>query len=255
VDRNGDPAQFIWTVERFERRNTIPPKGHHTSDYYFNVPADTKLLKVREKLNYRSASQHFVDYLLGEGKVKVPVITMNDIETVYSVSDTKGIEVESVTDHNLLSDADREAARLLDAYDAPEVVVQKTGQLVQACAACHGQNGIGREPLIPDLAGQNEVYLLSALRAYRSKTRTDDRMNAMLKDVGDEQLAELAKHYSKMIGADKPNLPGSRLPSLRPACRLGTSPAEVAPGPEEDRSPGCFGPGMCGGCPRLLSRI
>jgi cytochrome c553 len=203
VDKDGKPAQYIWTVERFERRNTIPPKGHHTSDYYFNLPKDAALLKVRAKLNYRSASQHFVDHLLGEGKVKVPVITMNDIETVYSVTDSKGLAVVTETDHNKLSDADKEAARLLEVYNAPEVVVQKTGQLVQACATCHGQNGIGRDPLIPNLAGQNEVYLLSALRAYKSKTRTDARMNAMLKDVADDQLAELAKHYSELGGSKK----------------------------------------------------
>ena len=69
----------------------------------------------------------------------------------------KGLAVVMVTDYNKLSDADKEAARLLEVYNAPEVVVQKTGQLVQACAACHGQNGIGRDPLIPNLAGQNEV--------------------------------------------------------------------------------------------------
>jgi cytochrome c553 len=195
VDKNGNPAQYIWTVERFERRNTIPPKGHQISHYYFNLPKDNKQLIVRAKLNYRSASQHFVDHLLGEGKVKVPVISMNDVETVYSVTDLK---VVSLTNHNKLSDADQEAARLLEVYHAPEVAVQKTGQLVLACAACHGQNGKGREPLIPNLAGQNEVYLLSALRAYKSGTRKDPRMNAMLKDVGDDQLSELAAHYSKM---------------------------------------------------------
>lgn len=205
VDKQGKPAQYIWTVERFERRNTIPPKGHHTSDYYFNIPKDASLLKVRAKLNYRSASQHFVDHLLGDGKVKVPVITMNDIETVYSVTDPKELAVVSVTDHNQLSDADKEAARLLEVYNAPEVVVQKTGQLVQACAACHGQNGIGREPLIPNLAGQNEVYLLSALRAYKSSTRKDARMNAMLKDVADDQLAELARYYAVMGASNKPD--------------------------------------------------
>ena len=111
--------------------------------------------------------------------------------------------VTTVTDHNRLSDADKEAARLLEVYNAPEVVVQKTGQLVQACASCHGQNGIGRSELIPNLAGQNDVYLLSALRAYKSGTRTDARMNAMLKDVADDQLTELARYYSELGGPEK----------------------------------------------------
>jgi cytochrome c553 len=195
VDKKGNPAQYIWTVERFERRNTIPPKGHHISQYYFNISKDVKQLRVRAKLNYRSASQHFVDHLLGEGKVQAPVISMNDVESAHSLPDMK---VVSLTDHNKLSDSDKEIARLLEVYHAPEAALRKTGQLVQACAACHGQNGIGSNKLVPNLAGQNEVYLLSALRAYKSGTRSDPRMNAMLKDVGDDQLSELAAHYSKM---------------------------------------------------------
>jgi len=200
VDKQGKPAQFIWTVERFERRNTIPPKGHHISNYYFNVNDDVKQLIVRAKLNYRSASQHFVDHLLGEGKIKVPVITMNDIETVYSMPSLK---VTSTIDHNKLSDDDKETARLLEVYNAPDIVVKKTELLVQACAACHGQDGMGTNKLIPNLAGQKQTYLLSALRAYKSGTRKDSRMNAMLRDVGDDQLSELAAHYSKMARAGR----------------------------------------------------
>lgn len=200
VDKHGKPAQFIWTVERFERRNTIPPKGHHVSNYYFNTSSDVKQLTVRARLNYRSASQHFVDHLLGQGKVKVPVITMNDIETLYSAPSFK---VVSVTDHNKLGDSDKEAERLLEVYNAPDMVVKKTDLLIQACAACHGQDGIGTNKLIPNLAGQKQTYLLSALRAYKSGTRKDPRMNAMLRDVVDEQLSELAAHYSKTSSAHR----------------------------------------------------
>jgi cytochrome c553 len=195
VDKDGKPAQFIWTVARFERRTTIPPKGHHVSNYYFNVPEGTTQLKVRAKLNYRSFSQHFVDHLLGEGKLKVPTVAMNDIESTYS---HPGLSVVASVDHLRQSDVEKETARLLEAYRGPEQAVQDIGQLTRACAACHGDDGIGRTDLIPNLAGQNEIYLLSAMRAYKSGTRRDERMNAMLRDVGDDQLAELAAHYAKL---------------------------------------------------------
>ena len=35
------------------------------------------------------------------------------------------------------------------------------------CAACHGANGIAMMPGYPNLAGQNEAYLVSAMKAYR----------------------------------------------------------------------------------------
>lgn len=39
------------------------------------------------------------------------------------------------------------------------------------CAACHGTNGMSTIPSYPNLAGQNEPYLISALKAYRDKQR------------------------------------------------------------------------------------
>ena len=80
VDKDGKVAEYIWTVARFEERNTIPPKGHRWGKYAFNVPEDSKSIKISAKLNYRSFSQHFVDHLLGEGKLDVPVIEMKHIE-------------------------------------------------------------------------------------------------------------------------------------------------------------------------------
>ncbi|MDB2705253.1 c-type cytochrome, partial [Pseudomonadota bacterium] len=39
------------------------------------------------------------------------------------------------------------------------------------CAACHGAGGVASIPIYPNLAGQNEPYLVSALKAYRGKER------------------------------------------------------------------------------------
>jgi hypothetical protein len=80
VDDKGEVAEYIWTVARFEERNTIPAKGHKWGKYAFNVPEGSKSIKISAKLNYRSFSQHFVDHLLGEGKLDVPVIEMEHIE-------------------------------------------------------------------------------------------------------------------------------------------------------------------------------
>lgn len=195
VDKEGKPAQYIWTVERFERRTTIPPKGHGFGRYAFNVPKGTTQLQVNTKLNYRSFPQHFVDHLLGKGKLKVPTVTMNDIKTTYKVSN---LEVISTVDNIALSDADKESNRLLEEYIGPEIAMQDINKLTKACAACHGKDGIGREDIYPNIGGQNELYLLSALRAYQNGSRKSERMNAMTKDLSDQQLQELAAYYTKM---------------------------------------------------------
>jgi cytochrome c553 len=202
VDKEGRPAQFIWTVERFEHRSTIPPKGHQYGRYAFNVPEGVKQIKVRAKLNYRSFSQHFVDHLLGTGKLKVPTVAMNDLEILH---EHPTLAVVSRTDHHAQSDAQREAARLLEAYRTPEQATRDLARLTDACAACHGSDGISRQPDVPDLAGQNRVYLVSALRAYKSGTRRDQIMNTMTRDLGDDRLDKLAGHYANLpAGAGRP---------------------------------------------------
>jgi len=195
VDDDGKPAEYIWTVARFERRTTIPPKGHQYGRYAFNVPEGTTSLRVRTKLNYRSFSQHFVDHLLGEGEMKVPTVVMNDEKIVYQVPDLKVISHINFSEKD---DVEKEGSRLLEEYLKPKHAIQDLSKIVKACAACHGEDGIGREDIYPNIGGQNQIYLLSALRAYKSGTRTEERMSAMLKDLTDEQLGELAAHFAKM---------------------------------------------------------
>jgi len=196
VDKDGKPAQFIWTVERFERRTTIPPKGHQYGVYYFNLPAGSEQLTVRARLNYRSFSQHFADHLLGEGKLHVPTITMNDIESTYAVTDLSTL---ASVDHLQQTDSERETARLLEEYLGPEKAATDLTKLVRACAACHGENGLARADDVPDIGGQNMPYLLSSLRAYKSGTRTEPRMNAMIRNLSDSQLNELANYYANLL--------------------------------------------------------
>lgn len=89
VDDEGKPAEYLWTITRFDSVNTIPPKGHRYGRFFFNIPADSGEVTVVAKLNYRSFSQHFVDHLLGEGKLHVPVVEMEKLEATYNPSSLK----------------------------------------------------------------------------------------------------------------------------------------------------------------------
>ena len=41
-------------------------------------------------------------------------------------------------------------------------------KMIGRCMACHGLNGIGKSPDVPNLAGESTVYLTNQLNAYRS---------------------------------------------------------------------------------------
>ncbi|MBU6955635.1 cytochrome c [Hahella sp. HN01] len=69
------------------------------------------------------------------------------------------------------------------------------------CAACHGANGKATIPMYPNLAGQNEQYLLGALKAYKNKERTGAQaiiMQGQVAALSDEDLANLAAYFANL---------------------------------------------------------
>lgn len=67
-----------------------------------------------------------------------------------------------------------------------------------SCNACHGANGISAVPTYPNLAGQKEAYLLKQMKAFKDGSRKDPTMNAMAAPLSDEDMANIAAHYSGM---------------------------------------------------------
>jgi cytochrome c553 len=64
------------------------------------------------------------------------------------------------------------------------------------CFACHGADGISKMPDAPNLAGQNEAYLVKALNDFKSGKRENEMMSLMAKGLSDEDIAQLAAYYS-----------------------------------------------------------
>ena len=69
------------------------------------------------------------------------------------------------------------------------------------CAACHGKNGIASIPMYPNLAGQNEQYILSSLKAYKNKDRKGGQAAVMYGQaaaLSEEDMKNLAAYYSSL---------------------------------------------------------
>lgn len=69
------------------------------------------------------------------------------------------------------------------------------------CAACHGKDGIAAIPGYPNLAGQNEQYLVSSLKAYKNKQRSGGQaavMQGQATGLSDDDIANLAAYYASM---------------------------------------------------------
>jgi cytochrome c553 len=68
---------------------------------------------------------------------------------------------------------------------------------VQACAACHGQNGMPADPkTMPIIWGQQASYLYKQLHDYRSGDRENPIMSAIAKGYSLEDLRKIANYFA-----------------------------------------------------------
>ena len=68
----------------------------------------------------------------------------------------------------------------------------------KTCQTCHGIDGIAKQPNVPHLAGESEIYLTKQLKAFRDGERKDPQMSIMAKPLSDEDIANLAAWYSSI---------------------------------------------------------
>ena len=98
-------------------------------------------------------------------------------------------------------------AILLLATAAPSVAgdVAAGRRKAIACQACHGLDGLSKLPDAPHLAGQPEPYLMKSLDEYRKGVRKNELMSIVVKDLSDQDIADLASYYGAIeISAQPP---------------------------------------------------
>ena len=75
------------------------------------------------------------------------------------------------------------------------------------CSYCHGPDGNSIKPDIPNLAGQNAVYLLDQINKFADKRRKNYVMNSLAKDLTQEDRVNLAIFFAsqsvKPVATDK----------------------------------------------------
>jgi cytochrome c553 len=77
----------------------------------------------------------------------------------------------------------------------PEAAVQ-VPEKIQICAECHRKAG-SRGPYWPRLQGKTRAELVTILKAYRDKVRTNKKMNKVAHELTDEDINELAEFYAR----------------------------------------------------------
>ena len=76
-------------------------------------------------------------------------------------------------------------------------VAETIEEKASLCAACHGENGISQDRMVPLIWGQQEGYLYLQLRDYKRGTRVAETMSAVVEGLEKEDLLALAEYFSK----------------------------------------------------------
>ncbi len=71
---------------------------------------------------------------------------------------------------------------------------KKAGQ----CQTCHGMDGISKLPEAPNIAGQNQIYLVKALNDYKSGARKNDMMGVIMGALTPDDINDLAAYYASI---------------------------------------------------------
>jgi cytochrome c553 len=68
--------------------------------------------------------------------------------------------------------------------------------LAEKCVACHGLDGLSKIVEAPNIAGQNEQYLVKQLNAFKSGERKNEMMSVVAPTLSDKDIEDLASYYS-----------------------------------------------------------
>lgn len=103
----------------------------------------------------------------------------------------------------------------------------------QACAACHGQNGVPTDPkVIPIIWGQQQSYLMKQLHDYRSGDRDNPIMSPIAKELAQDDLRKFAAYFA-----------AKSWPAQHAAATSAAPPADIA------QCQPCHQPNFAGGPP------
>jgi cytochrome c553 len=97
------------------------------------------------------------------------------------------------------------AAYAADAKTTANDAALKNGQKsAMFCRHCHGEGGISVREDTPNLAGQNEAYILEQMNKFASGQRKNEFMEGLIKALKPDERANIALYFSRQTATPRP---------------------------------------------------
>ena len=86
----------------------------------------------------------------------------------------------------------------LTAADAHAIDVAAGKAKAEACAGCHGDNGISQMENIPSLAGQPDQFIQWQLVYFRAGSRKNEQMQPIVEQLNNEDIRNLGAYFASL---------------------------------------------------------
>lgn len=103
---------------------------------------------------------------------------------------------------------DEVQARLTEAQKTPtlkDALVKKGKQAAAVCMYCHGDTGNSVKGEVPNLADQNQSYLLSQITQFIQGKRKNEFMEGIMKALSTDEKVGVVLYYSSQIVTPHPS--------------------------------------------------
>lgn len=72
-------------------------------------------------------------------------------------------------------------------------------QKAATCQSCHGIDGVGKLPDVPNIAGEPAEYLTRQLGQFKSGERQHEQMSIIAQSLSEADIDDLAAWYSSIV--------------------------------------------------------
>lgn len=108
-------------------------------------------------------------------------------------------QVKDLSDKQIQTIAEHYAAMPPSKPNVAKEDINMAGMNVRAyCVSCHGLSGNTVVSEWPNIAGQQRMYIIQQLTAYKSGEREHPLMNVIANELTDKQIADVAEYYSQV---------------------------------------------------------
>ncbi|MCG8068270.1 MAG: c-type cytochrome [Candidatus Thiodiazotropha taylori] len=139
-----------------------------------------------------------------------PLLSIPFLFLLLSAQPAASAEVDTDQEMQLRNMLEKRISEIANNEKLKQSMAKEGRNRTVLCNTCHGTDGMATQPLTPNLAGQNPVYIVDQFQRFGDGRRNDYLMSNLAKTFTLEDKIKIAIYYAemdmKLSGGGKPEL-------------------------------------------------